>query len=763
MCQTQITRKPTQILLKITNDWLYLPNKKCPVKSETLNNSVKSQMETKKQLKQNQQAEIQNELADKNGLAIMLVDENSTNIHGANNNSICKTLYSSDEFSSECAKFCGKAFQMASQAGKTVEYKCYAGLDCRAVPIKRNEEIKFAAIVGRAFTKASDYREAAERAVSGDWKKFPPTEFFDNVLLKGSANDLDIAAKSIENFNEEEKDALVKFAENENFKVSGKLNEPKISVNKNKAANQSGLLDETISQISNEPVREKDGTKEIEEKNNEEIEEFAAWRSLFGSLFNLSYKQACQSILSFVSKRYSLNSAAWAELAGNQLVTVLADGKLKNQQIQINISTDNELLKDALKKEKPLKLQAGKSAEKDSELQEIQLFPIAVGGEIRGGLILGDETVSEKTQRQITRFCQNIASELEILRLREELERRRWLERAVQKFNENLSEIDSDDFWIRLTQISAELMRAERGSLLMFDEKSDELVFRAAIGSNADAVKNERENLGKRVARKVLENGKPLVVGDIDEIGLRTAPAEWNYKSNSFISYPLAIGLRKIGVLNLTDKTDGEPYSDFDLQLLNSIMPQLAVLIDRAALKHKAGEFEQLSVTDALTGLLNRRYLEERLAEEIKRSNRHGFPMSFMMIDVDDFKSYNDNFSHPEGDKALKLVAHSLRETLRGADVAARYGGEEFSILLPQTTADEAKTIAERVRENVEKTRFDKRPVTVSIGIASCSQVICSAQEIIAAADKALYRAKSSGRNNVQSFENMDENNDEKN
>ena len=125
------------------------------------------------------------------------------------------------------------------------------------------------------------------------------------------------------------------------------------------------------------------------------------------------------------------------------------------------------------------------------------------------------------------------------------------------------------------------------------------------------------------------------------------------------------------------------------------------------------------------------------------------------MIDVDDFKSYNDNFSHPEGDKALKLVAQCLKETLRGADVAARYGGEEFSILLPQTTSDEAKTIAERVRENVEKTKFNKREVTISIGIASCSQVICNAQEIISAADKALYKAKEMGRNNVQIFEEM--------
>ncbi len=530
-------------------------------------------MKKKKESKQKLWKEIQNNLADGNGMAVIVVDENSNVIEEANNNSICKILYSSADFSSECDKFCGKAFEMANRAGRTVEYKCYAGLECRAVPVKIDEKIKFAAIVGRAFTKTSNYREAAERAFSGDWKKFPPTKFFENVLFKGAGNDLETVVKSIENFDDNKKDALEKFVEKESIQKSFDIENSKKS------------------------------------------------------------------------------------------------------------------------------------------------------------------------------------NELEILRLREELKRRGWLEQTVQKFNDILREIDSDDFWLQLTQIFAELMRAERSSLLLVDEKTGKLFFKAAIGTNAAAIEEEKENLGARVARQVLAVGKPLMIEDVEKIGLKAAPVERNYNSNSFISYPLSIGAQKIGVLNLTDKTDGEPYNNFDLQLLNSIMPQLAVLIDRAALKHKAGEFEQLSVTDALTGLLNRRYLEERLAEEIKRSNREGFPMSFLMIDVDDFKSYNDKFSHPEGDKALKLVAKLFKDILRGADVAARYGGEEFSILLPQTTLDEAKNIAERIRENVEKTKFDMRRVTVSIGIASCSKIICNAQEIILAADKALYKAKSLGRNNVQIFE----------
>ena len=175
-------------------------------------------------------------------------------------------------------------------------------------------------------------------------------------------------------------------------------------------------------------------------------------------------------------------------------------------------------------------------------------------------------------------------------------------------------------------------------------------------------------------------------------------------------------------------------------------------------MKEKAGEFEQLSVTDALTGLLNRRYIEERLMEEIKRSNRHGFPMSFMMLDVDNFKSYNDAHGHPAGDAALKLVANVIRETLRGADVAARFGGEEFSILLPQTTGEEAVAIAERIRSNIEHADFPHRRVTTSIGVASCSAELCVSADLVSAADKALYEAKRRGRNRVVTFDKINGN-----
>jgi diguanylate cyclase (GGDEF)-like protein len=682
----------------------------------------------------------QDDLAEKHGLAIVLTDASAPERLLSNNNSMCAHLYNSEEFAPECAKFCGKAFEWAMEKQGAVEYKCHAGLNCVAVPIAENE----AAITGRVFLKAEDYRNATQRAIEGDWKQFPPTKFFENVLLTGSSKNLTTLAVALENLDEDEQAALDRFL--------GKAEEvSEVSEDVSEADEIStGDVSKLIEQMqkSNETVSA---------RNTGEIEEVAAWRSLFGSLLNLSYEKAYQSILRFLENRYSVKDLAWLERRGNRLETIFALGNLKTREIQISIAADSEFLLDAVRRETALELREKQTEAEDREAQKIHLFPVAVGEEVSNAVVVGDKITDERTLKHIARFCHSVASQLEILRLREQLARRGWVERAVQRFNDNLKNVDSEDFWMRLVEISAEILKAERSSLLLFDEKNDSFVVKAATGARADIIKKETVGVGERVASGVLQQGKPAVVADVNKIALRAAPAEWNYKTASFISYPIMVGTRKIGVLNATDRADGEIYGENDLELLNAIAPQLGVLIDRVTLKHMAGEFEQLSVTDALTGLLNRRYLEERLTEEIKRSNRHGFPMSFMMIDVDYFKPYNDTFGHAEGDKALKLVAHSLKESLRGADVAARYGGEEFSILLPQTTPDEAKIIGERVREKVETTEFPHRKVTVSIGIASCSHLICTPHDIITAADKALYEAKRRGRNNVQFYEDLKE------
>ena len=142
----------------------------------------------------NQQRQL-DELAEQSGLAAIVVDENSTELSESNNNSMCRILYNSEEFAPKCAEFCGKAHYWATETGKAVEYKCYAGLNCMAVQMKNRRSV---AIVGRVFLKAEDYRRATERVVSGDWKQFPADEFFENALLSGTPENVTKLAREVQ-------------------------------------------------------------------------------------------------------------------------------------------------------------------------------------------------------------------------------------------------------------------------------------------------------------------------------------------------------------------------------------------------------------------------------------------------------------------------------------------------------------------------------------------------------------------------------------
>jgi diguanylate cyclase (GGDEF)-like protein len=186
--------------------------------------------------------------------------------------------------------------------------------------------------------------------------------------------------------------------------------------------------------------------------------------------------------------------------------------------------------------------------------------------------------------------------------------------------------------------------------------------------------------------------------------------------------------------------------------------------LDRAnkELAQRREELLALSRTDALTGLFNRRYFEERLHEEFTRSRRYGAPLSLVMLDIDHFKRVNDTFGHPFGDEVLRGVARTARARLREVDLLARYGGEELCALLPETTPADALRVCERVREAIEALQWEHRatdgsvhPVrcTASVGLASVpSATLGSAEELMRAADDSLYAAKGAGRNRVNQY-----------
>ena len=172
---------------------------------------------------------------------------------------------------------------------------------------------------------------------------------------------------------------------------------------------------------------------------------------------------------------------------------------------------------------------------------------------------------------------------------------------------------------------------------------------------------------------------------------------------------------------------------------------------------------EQENTIDCLTGVNNRRYLERRLKEEFSRVSRYGFPLSLVMLDIDHFKQVNDRWGHHCGDQALKKLASLMRDSIREADSLCRYGGEEFLLVLPHTKKADAIKIAEKLRQQIEhselfccdtETQAVPLRVTVSMGVADHLHGVDTVQALLDRADKALYRAKSAGRNRVICWDN---------
>ncbi len=180
---------------------------------------------------------------------------------------------------------------------------------------------------------------------------------------------------------------------------------------------------------------------------------------------------------------------------------------------------------------------------------------------------------------------------------------------------------------------------------------------------------------------------------------------------------------------------------------------QLNLCLERISLYKK---LQELSILDSLTQVYNRRYFMERFYEEFERAKKFSFSLSFLTVDIDYFKNLNDTYGHIVGDAVLCEVTNILKESIRTIDFVARYGGEEFSVILTETAKKDAIVVAKRIVKKIFSSKlkiFDESiKTTVSIGVASYPENTLSAQMLIEVSDKALYKAKESGRNNVSWF-----------
>lgn len=294
-----------------------------------------------------------------------------------------------------------------------------------------------------------------------------------------------------------------------------------------------------------------------------------------------------------------------------------------------------------------------------------------------------------------------------------------------------------------------EILEAQRCSLMLLDPESQELLIRGAKGLDTEIIKTTRLRMGEGVAGKVAQNGAPILVTNIEEGTFRERPNGAVYKTKSFMSAPIKVQERIVGVINVADKKAGQDsvFTPTDLKILCTIVRQATIAIENADYYRK---LEHLSMTDSLTGIFNHRYFIQTLDQEIARAKRYPNPLCLLMLDIDDFKSYNDFYGHLEGDRLLRDMGQHLKENLRGVDIVCRYAGDEFVVVLPETDIPDAQIIADKMKTTFKNFKYETE-VTISIGIAKYSANM-DRRDLIMKADQALYQAKRGGKNRVSFF-----------
>jgi diguanylate cyclase (GGDEF)-like protein len=255
---------------------------------------------------------------------------------------------------------------------------------------------------------------------------------------------------------------------------------------------------------------------------------------------------------------------------------------------------------------------------------------------------------------------------------------------------------------------------------------------------------------GEGIAGWVMTKGQPKRIDDLNDTDI--AVDEGGSGIRSWLGVPLMMYGGCEGAIAVQSSLPAAFRADHQ-RLLESLALQIAAALQNAHLY-------ELAMVDGLTGLFMRRYFDARIEEEIERSKRYGTPFSIVMMDVDNFKNLNDEHGHLIGDRVLKSIANVVKAQMRGVDTAARYGGEEISMILPRTDMLNAYNVGERIRAAIAEQRVttDSEPpkvlgVTASFGIASYPETkAANGEDLVRRADRALYRAKKTGKNRVELF-----------
>ncbi len=393
-----------------------------------------------------------------------------------------------------------------------------------------------------------------------------------------------------------------------------------------------------------------------------------------------------------------------------------------------------------------------------SEVTSAIIFPMLNGCEVLGLLCIYNTEVDEDSINLISLLVSQLSIVIKsISREQATADKLRKIDSITDIHHKIAPVLNQEELYDIIMDKSIEIAGAEQGSLMLVEETNEILSVKASKGIDKNILESVKVRMGEGISGKVAKDGKAMLINDIEHEVFRRKNRS-RYKTKSFVSIPLKIDSRTIGVINISDKISGEIFSEEDLQLLNSFACYASIALERGEYFRLTKELKEISVTDSLTGLMNKGSFHERLIENVERSKRYNEPFTIFMIDIDDFKQFNDKYGHLAGDDALKRVAYAVKDGVRSIDIAARVGGEEIGVILPNTKKNDSFIIADRMRKEVEMIRFlgERVPetvhISVSIGIAEYPADGETADDVLNRADMAMYTAKDEGKNKVVTY-----------
>ncbi|MCL4517293.1 MAG: sensor domain-containing diguanylate cyclase [Firmicutes bacterium] len=334
---------------------------------------------------------------------------------------------------------------------------------------------------------------------------------------------------------------------------------------------------------------------------------------------------------------------------------------------------------------------------------------------------------------------------------RELLQRNQELQLLAEIFRVMGTTLEIKELLQRALSKTVELLGGNRGSIMLLDQETQELRIDVGVNLSLKLVDRLRLKIGEGVAGRVAKTGEAVIIQDVRNSREFVRFLDQEDVASGMMSAPLRVNGAIQGVINI-DACGERSFGQSELDFLVLIAAQLSIAMEKAFLYQQV---KLQAITDGQTGLYNLRHLRQRLREEFSKARRQMVPLSFLMVDIDRFKDYNDRYGHPQGDLLLQRVAQLLRDNVREEDIVARYGGEEFAAILPAISAYDAARLAERLRSLAEATlgELDKdgygHGITLSIGVATFPDNANSAEMLIREADDALYAAKRGGRNRV--------------